>query len=127
MPAYTPDEFAAVLLGAIPKVAREAAAVVRRGAQNVKNEGRRNSIVSSGMSARHAPFTIEYSEPTASGAVISSDIGYAGRGQGNLGAILEFGGGRDHSPPHRDISRALESEALRFVRAIADAGEKALQ
>ena len=127
MTTYSPDEFADHLMGAIPKVARETVSVVRRGALNVKNEGRRNSVASSGRSARHAPQTIGFDDVTADAAVISAEVGYLGGGQAKLGTLLEFGGGRDHSPPHRDLSRALEAEDPRFVRAMGDAGEKALE
>jgi hypothetical protein len=33
-----------------------------------------------------------------------------------LGNLLEFGGGGDHSPPHRDLGRALDAEEPRFER-----------
>lgn len=127
MPTYTPDEFAAKLMGAIPKVARETVAVVRRGALNVKNDARRNSIASSGFSARYAPQTIGFDDAKVDGTTISAEVGYLGAGQAKLGVLLEFGGGRDHSPPHHDLRRALDAEEPRFLRAIADAGEKALE
>lgn len=128
MPTYTPDEFARHLLGAAPKAARETVAVVRRGALNVKNEGRRNSQASSGWSARFAPATIGFGDVEVSDAgVISAEVGYEGGGQAKLGTLLEFGGGADHSPPHRDLSRALEAEEPRFVKAMADVGERALE
>lgn len=127
MPTYTPDEFARHLMDAIPKVAREAALVVRRGALNVKNDARRNSIASSGFSARYAPQTIGFDDVKADGTTISAEVGYLGGGQAKLGVLLEFGGGPDHSPPHRDLSRALEAEEPRFYQAMADAAKRALE
>jgi len=127
MPTYTPDEFADVLMGAIPKVARETVSVVKRGALNVKNEARRNSVASSGFSARHAPQTIAFDEVEVHGQTISAEVGYLGGKQAKLGVLLEFGGGRDHSPPHHDLRRALDAEEPGFVRAMGDAGERAIE
>jgi hypothetical protein len=127
VPTYSPDEFADVLMGAIPRVARETVQVVKRGALNVKNEARRNSIASSGFSARHAPQTIAFDDVKADGTTISAEVGYLGAGQAKLGVLLEFGGGRDHSPPHHDLRRALEAEEPGFVRAMGDAGERAIE
>lgn len=128
MPTYTPDEFARVLLNAVPKAARETVAVVKRGALNVKNEGRRNSVASSGRSARMAPQAIGFDQVRVDDdGTIWAAVEYQGAGQANLGTLLEFGGGRDHSPPHHDLRRALESEEPRFEQALADVAEKAIE
>jgi hypothetical protein len=127
MPTYTPDEFARHLMGAIPKVARETALVVRRGALNIKADARRNSIVSSGRHARAAPYAIGFDDVRVDGMTISAEVGYESGNQAELGVLLEYGGGRDHSPPHHDLRRALEAEEPKFVEAMADAGEKALE
>jgi hypothetical protein len=132
--AYTPDEFARHLVEAAPKAAREAAKVVRKGSLNVKNEARRNVRATAPVHHAHAAETITYDVDTAD-LTITGVIGYdkeigasAGKkGPGAIGNLLEFGGGGDHSPPHRDLARALESEEPRFVQALADAAEKALE
>lgn len=124
--AYTPDQFAAVLMNAAQRAPRETVDVVRRGLKNVKADARRNSIASSGFSARGAPYKIEYDGPHADGVTVYGDVGYKGEGQGNLGVLLEYGGGGDASPPHRDLARALDVEEPRFVEAMADMGERLL-
>lgn len=128
MPApQTPEQFAASLLRAAQRAPGETVKVVRRGLQNVKAEGRRNSVRSSGFSAAGAPYQIEYDGPNASGVTVWGEVGYRGRGQGNLGAVLEYGGGEDPSPPHLDLGRALESEDGRFTEAMRDMAERVLE
>jgi hypothetical protein len=128
MPTYSPDEFADVLLRAATRtVPRETQKVVRRGLLNVKKDARRNSIASSGRSAALAPRTIGYDEVHADGLTIWGAVEYLGGGQAKLGVLLEFGGGRDHSPPHHDLRRALDAEEPRFVHALADTGEQAIE
>ena len=56
---------------------------------------------------------------------LSVDVFAAAIGQGNLGAILEFGQGRN--APHPHIIPQLEPEADASVRYIADALVKALK
>lgn len=126
MPEYTPDQFAAVLMGAIPKAVKETVQVVRKGSANVKRDGRRNSIVSSGHSAAAAPYSIDF-EVSAVGVTVVGEIGYMRGNQAEFGALLEFGGGGDHSPPHRDLGRALEVEEPKFVEALADMGERVIE
>jgi len=128
MPTYSPDEFARHLLNAggntMPK---QTVQVIKRGLLNVKNDARRNAQASSGRSAALAPKTIGYDEIHQQGLTLYGAVEYLGEGQANLGTLLEFGGGRDHSPPHHDLRRALETEEPKFVEALADAAEKALE
>lgn len=124
--SFTPAQFAAHLAQAAAQIAVESVAVVQRGALNVKNEGRRNSVISSGRAAARAPQTIGFDRVHVNGAEISAEIGYEGGGQAALGAVLEYGGGRDHSPPHNDLGRALDAEAPRFETALGDAAVRAL-
>lgn len=120
MPAYTPNQLAAVLLASGVSIVAETRKVVQKGSQNIKNEGRRNSIVSSGRSAAGAPYAIEY-ETRFAKTKVEGEVSYGDKNKmGKLGALLEFGGGRDHSPPHRDLARALEAEEPRFVQALED-------
>lgn len=125
--SFSPQQYAAHLLQAATQIVAESTAVVQRGALNVKNEGRRNSTISSGKAAYRAPSAIGFDQVHVTAAGIYADIGYEGSGgQAGLGAILEYGGGRDHSPPHNDLGRALDAEAPRFEAALADAAVRAL-
>ncbi len=127
MPTYSPDEFAAHLVAAAPKAAREAAKVVKRGSLNVKNEAQRNVQATAPVHHAHAHKAIGY-DVDAADLTITGVIGYdKDKRGGPLGNLLEFGGGGDHSPPHRDLARALEVEEPRFAEALADVGEQAIQ
>jgi hypothetical protein len=91
-----------------------AAAVVAKGALNVKEEARANAKVSSRVHAAKYPDTITYGlDPGGLGA----EIGPERRGQGNLGPILEYGS--VHNQPHRDVGRAMDSEEPRFLAEAA--------
>lgn len=128
MPELTPDQFAAVLMGAVAKAPRETVAVVRRGSLNVKNDARRNVQQTAPIHNAHAQYDINY-DVEAQGVTVVGDIGYeTGPGKsGNLGNLLEFGGGGDHSPPHRDLGRALDIEEPRFIQALEDMAEKVIE
>lgn len=127
MPEYTPDEFAALLMRAAAKAPREAVDVVRRGAANVKRDARRNVQQTAPVHNAHAYLDINF-DVEVHGVTVEAEIGYdQGPGKaGNLGNLLEYGGGGDHSPPHRDLGRALDVEAPRFIEAIGDMGERLL-
>lgn len=126
--AYTPDEFAVVLMGAAVEAAQETAKVVSKGALNVKNDARRNVLMTAPVQNAHAYKDISY-DLDSQGATISAEIGYeTGPGKaGNLGNLLEFGGKGDHSPPHHDLRFALEAEEPGFVRALEDVVEQAIK
>lgn len=91
-----------------------AAALVAKGALNVKEEARRNATQSSGTHAAKYPETITY-EVDVGG--LGAEIGPERRGQGNLGPILEYGS--RNNPPHRDLGRALDAEEPRFLAEAA--------
>ena len=105
-------------------------AVVAKGALNIKNDARQRA---SGI--RHAPmypYTITY-DTTETPWGVSAEIGpdkdkVVGGGPyrtpGNLGAILEYGTSRSAPIPH--LAPALDAEEPRFLDALADAAEKAL-
>jgi hypothetical protein len=58
---------------------------------------------------------------------VDAEIGYDKNTKpGRLGNLLEYGGGGDHSPPHRDLGRALDAEEPRFTEALAALVEKLL-
>jgi hypothetical protein len=123
--ADSPDEFAADLTAAAVKAVAETTRVVKRGAQNVKNEAQRNVLQSAPTRHAHAHKAITYDDPSLGthfgGYVVESEIGYdKDRRGGALGNLLEFGGGGDRSPAHRDLGRALDAEEPRFEKALAD-------
>ena len=111
----TPYTLAAALVGSGAKAVVETRAIVQKGAQNVKTQGRNNALQSAPTRHAGAPHAITYDtkiQPTT----VEAEIGYdKSRPGGALGNLLEFGGGKDHSPPHRDLARALEAEEPRFV------------
>jgi hypothetical protein len=97
-------------------VGPELAAVVRKGALNVKNDWRANATSSAGRHARLYPASIGYDmtqEPDGASAEIGPD---KGRPQGALGNLLEFGSA--NNPPHNDGGRALDAEEPRMVAAV---------
>lgn len=106
-------------------VGREVAAVVRKGALNVKTDARR---FATGIG--HAPLypaSISYGV-TGDGrfGVIEAEIGPdKGRPQGALGNILEYG--TVNNAPHTHLGPALDREGPRFMDAIAAAGAKVLE
>jgi hypothetical protein len=122
----TPDTLAAALLKAAGLALPTATAVVTKGALNVKQEGRRSSAISSGKTAAGAPKTINFDVELKPPFAVEADIGYDKTGQGNFGAILEYGSGQARNPPHRDLGRALDAEEQRFPIALAAACEKLL-
>lgn len=118
----TPDTMAASLLAAAVAVAAESAAVVRKGAGKVKDEARKNALRSAPTRHAGAPYTIGY-DVTVRRTTTEAVIGYdKDRPGGALGNLLEFGGGKDHSPPHRDLGRALDAEEPNFLRAMGEVG-----
>jgi hypothetical protein len=114
--AQTPDQFAADLLASAVEAAAGTRAVMKKAAQNVKTAARRNVAESAPVENAHAQYAITYdtSVDLRNGA-ISAEIGYdKDLPGGRLGNLLEFGGGGDHSPPHRDLGRAMDDEAPKF-------------
>lgn len=119
----TPETLALDMLKAAATATGSAKIAVQKGAYNVKRDAQRNSAASSGFSASGASFSIGYrTEVRANSfvAVVGYGEGLNANRQAALGTLLEYGGGRDHSPPHRDLGRALESEEPRFLEAIGD-------
>lgn len=99
-----------------------AEAAVLKGSMNIKKDA---SARVSGLSHAPAyPASISFDMHTTVGA-INSEIGPdKGRRQGALGNLLEFGSVNNAPRPH--LVPALEAEAPRFERVIADAAGKLL-
>jgi hypothetical protein len=119
----TPEQFAAELLKGAAAATAVTTAVVAKGALNIKNDARANVKRTAPVHSGGAENTINY-DVEASGASIVAEIGYdrsmrIGKGYpGKLGNLLEYGGGGDHSPPHRDLGRALDDEEPKFEAAL---------
>lgn len=116
------------LARAIPRARRDARAVVRRGAVNIKKDWKANARASAPKHAPQYPRSIGFDfgayGPDIFMAIIGPENLHRTRGsQGALGAILEYGS--VHNPPHRDGGRALDVEEPRFeaqMALIADRG-----
>lgn len=125
--AISPEQFAAQLLIAAAAAPVAAAAVVTKGAQNIKTTARANVQRSAPVHNAGAYRAINYDPPTISATGAQTEVGYDLENRsGRLGNLLEYGGGGDHSPPHRDIGRAADEEEDRFLNALGDAGWKLL-
>jgi hypothetical protein len=114
-------QLARVLEENLAEAEPQIAAIVTRGALNVKNGWRANATVTAGRHARRYPSSVSYDvTPIPGGA--SAEIGPdKGRPQGALGNLLEFGSA--NNPPHNDGGRALATEAPQFearVEALTD-------
>lgn len=110
----TAAAFAAELRGSVGKLDREVANVVKKGAQNVKDEARRNAH----GKKKGAPAHINYDMRGKHEA----EIGYDKTGAGNLGNLIEFGSvknGGDNA-----LGNALDAEGGRMPKWMADAVAK---
>lgn len=84
---------------------RASGAVIKKGALVVKLAARKYSKASGGS---HAPGASAFINFDMIGTT-DAEIGYDKSGQGNLGAILEYGTAR--TGPKYDLERALDDEA----------------
>lgn len=110
-------DLAVVLERNVPEAERAMAAVVTRGALNVKNGWRDNARTSAGRHARLYPGSIGY-DITAIPGGAEAEIGPdKDKPQGALGNLLEFGS--VNNQPHNDGGRALAAEEPRFVAQVA--------
>ncbi len=131
----TPQTLAAALAASSAKAVAETRAIVQKGAQNIKTEAKANVLRSAPIHHANAANFITYDTGVLrNGTTVDAEIGYdkekgasAGKkGPGAIGNLLEFGGGKDHSPPHRDLARALEAEEPRFEQAISTMASRLL-
>jgi hypothetical protein len=123
MAEYTPAQFARALERAVGKAPKETVAVVRKGANNVKTDARRNVTQTAPVHNARAQQFINY-DVEAQGVEVVAEVGYDRTMKpARLGNLLEFGGGGDKSPPHHDLANALETEEPRFTAALGDLGE----
>jgi hypothetical protein len=119
----SPEQFARALERASSKTPKETVAVVRKGANNVKRDARRNVQQTAPIHNARAQQFINY-DVEAQGVQVVAEIGYDRTMKpARLGNLLEFGGGGDKSPPHHDLANALETEEPRFTQALGDLAE----
>jgi hypothetical protein len=122
----TPATLAADMLKAAGEAVTVTRAVVKKGAQNIKTEGRKNAIASAPVQNAHAPYAITYD--TTSGSTKTSIVAEIGYDKdlpgGDLGNLLEYGS--RNNPPHRDLGRALDVETPRFETVLAEAAMRLL-
>jgi hypothetical protein len=108
----------------IPRARRDARAVVRRGAVNIKKDWKANARSTAPKHAKHYPRSISFDVNNYGPDIIMAIIGPdKGGPQGALGNLLEYGSVKN--PPHRDGGRALDVEEPRFdaqMALIADRG-----
>lgn len=105
------------------KVQVASAAIVKKGAQNIKDEAVRTA---SGMA--HAPLyprSISYDVSVSGRGNVEAEIGPdKDRPQGALGNLLEYGS--VNNPPHAHMGPALDREGPGFEKAIETAAGEAL-
>lgn len=120
---------AALIAGSTAAIEAQGAAVVSRGALNIKNDWRANATASSGAHAPLYPFSISY-DITPAGPVVEAEIGpvtqhrQRNQMQGALGNILEFGSAT--SGGHNDGGQALDLEEPRFLAQVEALALRAL-
>jgi hypothetical protein len=115
--AHEVFDLAGVLAVAGDVAAEDAKAIVKKGANNIKNDWRESA-----RGIDHAPRyprSISY-DVTARKNDVEAVIGPedSPENQGFLGRILEFGGA--HNTPRNDGGRALDVEEPKFEAAMAD-------
>ncbi len=100
--------------------------IVGKGSLNVKREAQRIIKAYSNRGyLPHYPRSISY-EVSASGAVVSSEIGPdSAKLQGGLGRILEEG--TVNSPPYPHLNPALDDEENTFYSYMEELGESLLE
>lgn len=126
--AVSPEQFAADLLRSATRAPLEAATAVKKGAQNIKDATRVNFLASAPVHNAGAARTINYDEPGIRGARVVSEVGFDRDvdKSANIAWLTEFGGGGDHSPPHRDLGRAADEEESRFEEYVSQVVRKLL-
>lgn len=95
--------------------------VIAKSAASIQKLWRANAKASSGRHARQYPSFISFDIVDRG---FGAEIGPTKRGQGNLGAILEYGS--VHNPPHHDGKRAWQAEEPKLLAALGEAIGKEL-
>ena len=122
----TPETLAADMLKAAAEAVVATRTVVQVGAYNIMRDARANVLKSAPIHNAGAAAAITY-DTNIGKTSVDAEIGYdKDKKPGRIGNLLEYGGGGDHSPPHRDLGRALDAEEPRFTEALAALVEKLL-
>ena len=118
------NRLAATIETKTQRVGADAAAVVRKGALNVKTDARR--LISGLAHAPAYPYSIGYDvEGDGRFGAIAAEIGPdKAKTQGALGNILEYG--TVNNAPFAHLGPALDREAPGFEKALADLAEDIL-
>lgn len=112
--------------------ARDVAAVVKKGALNIKKDAQRRVGRGGHRGAYAATIGFDFKQnPTGASAEIGPDKdkqvgGGEHRTPGNLGALLEYEYGTPWSAPKPHLAPALEAEGPRFEAALEDVIVRAL-
>ena len=112
MTTYTPKEFAAHLATSGRRMAPQLTRTVNKAAMNIQADWRRRATVHNppGSHAGNYPSTIAKNRGMVRGDVYSISVeAKLGRGQKNLGSVLEYGGA--HNAPQLSNIAALNAEA----------------
>lgn len=125
MATYTPDQFAARLLSVVAKAPGETRDVTEQSARKVRDGARRNATAANPVHARGVVQHINY-DVDPPGVLVGGEVGYDKRGQGHLGAILEYANGGARNNPQRNLGRALDLEEKTFPGALQQMGERLL-
>lgn len=115
-------KLSADLRGVTLRIPSEVRGVVKKGAQNIKDEARSNA--SRHPSWRHIAGSINYD--LAGNAFFSrAQVGYNHSGQGKLAGIYEFGSAR--RGPNPTLMPAFEAEKARFEGEMGKAVDRLLK
>ena len=119
--------FASSLVNAAPIAEKEATAVVHKGANNIKNQ--MNGALASSTHFRGIAGSVNYdmrSGGAFGGGFIEAEIGPDHARGGALANVAFFGTSRGGGTVE-DPQMALDAEAPRFEKALADLAEKAIR
>ena len=121
------EAFAAELLRVAAEAPAAAAVAVTASAKRIQAAARANVRQSAPVHNAGAARAITYDDPTVTALGASTEVGYdKDRRGGSLGNLLEYGGGGDRSPAHRDLGRAADAEEDVFAAGFARAAGKLL-
>ena len=114
-------------LGEVPlKVIPLVRTAVEVTARNIKEDWRAEAKGGAGSHARKYPTSIGYEMDLVTDGSIGATIKPKRGGQGNLGEVLEDGGGGVRSAPQKNIDKALRANLSDFEKGILKAGGDAL-
>lgn len=118
-------ELAADLAKAAEMVEEQGKKIVGQGANNIKRDAQRIVRAASRHGyLPHYPRSISYDVKAAGGAIVGEVGPDRAKLQGGLGRIIEYGSVNNAPIPH--LNPALDAEAPRFERFVADLGEQLL-